>query len=302
MNGRIVCLIAFAVFLVGSAALGFSNNAIITINDSPGEPGVGTATPYPSSIAVSGVSGAITKVTVALNVVRHTSADDMDVALVGPTGAKVMLMSDSGGQNDPAGATLTLDDTAANSLPDGTTITGGTYKPTNNARTSFCPTEANPDTFPPSGPGTGPFATTLSTFNPLNPNGTWNLYVVDDCKVDDGDIIQGWALNIFTQGGATAVAVSSLRSEASGHEAVVRWRTAQESQIAGFHLYRSRPGTPRVRLDSALIETRFKGGLHGGAYLYVDREWTATSRFTYHLQVVGRDGRRTWFGATTPQN
>ena len=68
----------------------FNNAAAITINDAS------PATPYPSNIAVAGLTGTITKVTVALNGVSHTFPDDIDVLLVGP-GGNLIIMSDVGG-------------------------------------------------------------------------------------------------------------------------------------------------------------------------------------------------------------
>jgi hypothetical protein len=68
----------------------FSNTGAITIPDS------GAATPYPSEITVSGVTGTVTKVTVSIYDLNHTWADDIDMLLVGPGGQTVMLMSDQG--------------------------------------------------------------------------------------------------------------------------------------------------------------------------------------------------------------
>ena len=90
----------------------FSNPASITINDAS------PATPYPSNIAVSGLSGTILKVTVTLNGVSHTFPDDIDVLLVGP-GGNLIVMSDVGGSTAVAapGVNLTLDDAAGAGLP-----------------------------------------------------------------------------------------------------------------------------------------------------------------------------------------
>ena len=74
----------------------------------------GPATPYPSSINYAGPGGVtITDVNLQLNGLTHTEADDLDVLLVGPTGADAIVMSDAGGTTDISGVTLTLDDQAA---------------------------------------------------------------------------------------------------------------------------------------------------------------------------------------------
>src|SRR5215207_2171797 len=88
-------------------------------------PDASPANPYPSEINVQGLSGTITDVNVTLNGYSHGFPDDVAVQVVspGPTGKSVLLMSDVGGPL-PFGSApvsninLTLDDEAANSLPD----------------------------------------------------------------------------------------------------------------------------------------------------------------------------------------
>jgi hypothetical protein len=159
-----------------------SNPAAITI------PSSGAATPYPSPITVSGLTGSILKVTATLTNMNHTWPDDVNVLLVGPLGQKMVLMQNAGSSYDLVNVTLTFDDAAAASLPDSTQITAGTYKPT---QYSTAPT------YPAPAPA-GPYATTLSAFNGTDPNGTWNLYAMDDASGDSGNINGGWSLTITT--------------------------------------------------------------------------------------------------------
>jgi subtilisin-like proprotein convertase family protein len=165
----------------------FSNTAPITI------PSSGPASPYPSTINVSGLTGVVTKVTVTLNGFTHDYPDDVDVLLVGPGGQQCILMSDAGGGDDVSGVNLTFDDMAVVSLPDSPppAISSGTYKPTN---------YGSPDNFPAPGPGsvTQPLNPPLSVFNGTNPNGTWSLFVVDDFGGDAGNINGGWSITIQT--------------------------------------------------------------------------------------------------------
>ena len=44
--------------------------------------------PYPSNIAVAGLTAPITKVTVSINSLTHTFPDDLDFLLVGPAGKR----------------------------------------------------------------------------------------------------------------------------------------------------------------------------------------------------------------------
>jgi T5SS/PEP-CTERM-associated repeat protein len=164
----------------------FENNNAITI------PSGTTASPYPSTISVSGLAGVITRVTVVLGGLAHTFPDDVDILLVSPAGQKVMLMSDAGGGTDLAPAVLIFDDGASATLPDTTAIPFfGTYRPTD-----FEPGETMPGPAP-----AGPYSVTLSSFNGSSANGSWRLYINDDRNPDSGSISDGWSLQITTDGG-----------------------------------------------------------------------------------------------------
>jgi len=173
----------------------FSNTAAITINDSFVPPT--TADPYPSPITVSGVTGTVTKVTVTLHGFSHPGPSDVDILLVGPGGQMLILMSDAGGSGGgcaAVGLDLTFDDAAAAAMTDcPPPLATGSYKPTNLAPNAG---DIGADAFPAPAPP-GPYtATALSVFNGLNPNGTWNLFVVDDASLDAGSISGGWSLSI----------------------------------------------------------------------------------------------------------
>jgi hypothetical protein len=158
----------------------------------PGSGKSGPATPYPSTINVSGITGNVSQVTVTLSGVEHTYPDDMDVLLVGPGGQKVMLMSDCGGDTDISGVTLTFAD-GAPSLTDSGVILSGTYSPTEYDSASDAFTSPTP---------AGPYGTSLAAFNNVNPNGTWSLYARDDTfwagAQNTGKILQGWRISITT--------------------------------------------------------------------------------------------------------
>ena len=170
----------------GSGTQTFSAPGAITIND------LAPATPYPASVNVSGMSGTISKVVVMLKGLTHTFAKDIDILLVGPGGQKVMLMSDAGGALSVSNATVTFDATAAAVVPQSTAITtGSTYKPTDYAL-------GNPATD--SFPGVAaPYPADLAVFNGTSPNGTWNLFVLDDGAANVGNISGGYTLTIVTQ-------------------------------------------------------------------------------------------------------
>ncbi|MEN1934089.1 hypothetical protein AAIE21_00445 [Paenibacillus sp. 102] len=159
----------------------FSNLSPIVI------PSAGLATPYPSSINVTGLSGGVTQVTVTIIGLTHTFPDDIDILLVGPQGQNVILMSDAGGFFDVNNVTLTFNDFAQSLLPNSSQIVSGTFQPTNYGFTDIFP-------FPAPLP---PYGSFLSVFNGIDPNGVWNLFVFDDLGGDSGSIL-GWTLNITT--------------------------------------------------------------------------------------------------------
>lgn len=158
----------------------------------------GPATPYPSNIFVSGLAGAVSKVTLTLNNLTETRPDDLDMLLVGPNGARFVVMSDVGGQTAIGNVTLTLDDAAASLLPDATPLTAGTFRPT-------AVNSGSGAVFPSPAPGApysfaAPFgaATFATSFGGSNPNGTWSLYVVDDATGGGAGSIASACLSFVT--------------------------------------------------------------------------------------------------------
>ncbi len=184
--------LALSAFLIGAtagpaAATVFQNSGVITVPATGSGPA--QSNPYPSTIAVSGLSGNVVDVNVTLSGITHTFPDDIDALLVGPFGQNVVLMADSGGSLDVNSVNLTFDDAASSSLSDSTLIASGTYKPTNHG--TFNGTSPAP---------AGPYGSALSILNGTNPNGTWGLYVYDDNSADTGSISGGWSLDITTNG------------------------------------------------------------------------------------------------------
>ena len=178
--------------VVGTATLPqFANSEILILP----LPDSGGATPYPSSIFVSGATAAVHSLTVTLRGLNHDFPDDIDILLVGPQGQAVVLMSDAGSDNPIPDANITFDDAAAAVIPDTSpTIVSGSYRPANHPPLN----ETYPAPAPP-----GPYAESLAAFSGINPNGTWSLYVLDD-SLDNGlsptpgFIADGWTLNITT--------------------------------------------------------------------------------------------------------
>jgi hypothetical protein len=202
-------------FAASSAPVTFSNPSPITINDSATPPTL--ATPYGSSIVVSGLNGSmVTKITVQLNGFGHQFPDDMDLLLVGPQGQKAFIMCNVGGSTPGyavTNLTITLDDDAADPLPLEAALVSGTFKPTKRLASLLF------DLPPPAPAGNSNSVATLSVFKGVDPNGTWSLFAVDDTNPDSGTISGGWSISIIT----TPVLLSIVHA---GNNVVLSWTNA----------------------------------------------------------------------------
>jgi len=220
-------LVAAAVFVAGlsstmAGTFTFSNTNAIVINDSDTPPT--TASPYPSTSLVSGITGSsITKVTAQIFGFAHTFPSDVSILLVGPGGQNSILMAQVGGSTRmPAtNVDLTFDDDAVSNLPLENQLVSGTFKPTTNTFSFPYPSPPAPSTDQIMGASLGNFKNT-------DPNGTWNLFVVDQYAGDAGVITGGWSLTITT---ATTVPVLLSISQA-GTNAILSWTNA----AAGYTL------------------------------------------------------------------
>jgi hypothetical protein len=169
----------------------FSNPAAITINVS------GPATPYPSAINVSGLTGTITGVSLTINNFSHTFVSDVGMVLVSPTGTAFDFQDGPGDLASMSNVTYTVSDSGATQLPQNGAWAAGTYKPANYFNDNY-PAPGPGTTYANPGPISGGTATFASTFNGAAPNGTWNLFVFDFVGGDAGSIAGGWTINITT--------------------------------------------------------------------------------------------------------
>jgi subtilisin-like proprotein convertase family protein len=191
----LLCAIAVSVGPSQAGAATFSNPGAITINDAA------TASPYPSTISVTGVGASVVDVNGTLSGFSHTFPADVDVMLVGPQGQSVVLMSDVPRDDpvcgsDAAGLVLTFDDAAPGPIPLDSALASGTFRPTNNETyVTNCAPAPDVDAFPVPAPSS-PYGSTLAVYNGTDPNGTWSLYVLDDGGGDSGSIGNGWSLDI----------------------------------------------------------------------------------------------------------
>lgn len=204
----------------------FSNPAPIAPADRPSNnagtnPGIPPAN-YPSPIVVSGLTGTVSKVTVTF-AITSTFPDDFDILLIGPTGARSLVISDAGGSGDHTNVTYTFDQTAATAFPDAGTVVipAGTFRPANYIGLA-APEPGGQDNFPAPGPGLTAYTADFNVFNGTAPNGTWNLYVVDDQAIDTMSLPGGWSIDITTSGGGGSDAAVDFNGDSRSDYAIVR--------------------------------------------------------------------------------
>jgi subtilisin-like proprotein convertase family protein len=164
----------------------------ITINDAA------PATPYPSTISVSGMPHKVQDVKVVIGGFTHTCPGDVDMLLVAPGGQRFVPFSDAAACNPGVtSVNFILADQSIQSLPDlNGAVVPGQYLPTNNGSADAFAAPAPVGPYPAAQPaGSDSFH---SAFAGIDPNGTWSLYVVDDLVGDAGSMA-GWTLAITTQ-------------------------------------------------------------------------------------------------------
>jgi subtilisin-like proprotein convertase family protein len=169
---------AHATFVDDSASGGS-----VTFNDNA------AATPYPSTILVEGADGPTVDVDVDVTL-THANTQDVDLALVSPSGAKSILMSDACGTGNMSLRSFTFDETLPATLAENSLCPAGTYLTTN---------YGSGDSWPAPGPGAG-LSPNLDHFNGSSADGTWQLFALDDNGSPAGPqgSISSWGLEIIT--------------------------------------------------------------------------------------------------------
>jgi hypothetical protein len=175
-------------------------SSTITINDN------GPASPYGSSITVSGLKGTIQDVNLILRNFSHDRPSDVAVMLA-HQGRATVLMRDAGNSVALRNANIVLDDDASSALPqNGTIISNFAYKPRDYdpANTPFGgPAPDNGDDNP--NPALRQY---LDFFNGVTANGTWTLWVRDDLAPIAGSM-GGWQLEIVTDDDSPFIAINN---------------------------------------------------------------------------------------------
>lgn len=220
---------------------------------------------YPSQILVSGATNNVFRVRVTLYDYWSNSPDNVDVLLVGPNGAKYILMADAGGLVPIPAAnarTLTFTDSAPQVVPDSTAPATGVYQPTNwETPVSSFPVPAPPAPYVEPGSAVSrPVSQTLfGSFAGINANGIWSLYVRDDGnfprpEVQNGAIC-GWGIELLP---VTAVGV----------DVAGRVMTPDGRGVRNAVVEMTDPnGITRTVVTSSFGYYRFEGVMVGNSYI-----------------------------------
>jgi hypothetical protein len=163
-----------------------------------GIPAVGSSGPaerYPATINVRGEpTNGLSRVEITLHNLTHYYPADLDILLVSPSGAKIMLMSDAGGPYGVTNATLVFH----------AWWEGYPYPPDTTGIPSEQTAHYSPKNYgdqetqmpgAPQGPYNGEFGNLPDT-DP-NPNGIWKLYIYDDKVGQTGALERSWQLNFY---------------------------------------------------------------------------------------------------------
>lgn len=179
----------------------FSNQVPIEIPATNSSTDPEPAIPYPSDIDVLGLTGVVTNVSVTIHGLTHSSPQDLDMLLLGPSGQTFHFWSDAGGANAVSDITVNVADDGATPLPDsGPLVDGTTYKPFNADTTGddFPLPAPGPPYNEPAPAGSATFASVFNGLTADQVNGTWSLFITDDTDGNGGTIAGGWSLNIST--------------------------------------------------------------------------------------------------------
>jgi len=179
----------------------FTNSNPIEIPETNSTADPEPVVPYPSDIDVLGLTGVVTSVSVTINGLTHSSPDDLDMLLLGPSGQTFHFWSDVGGTNAVSNITVTVADNAVRPLPDSAALVdGGTYEPFNADTTGddFPLPAIGPPYNEPAPAGSATFAKIFNGLTADQVNGTWSLFITDDTDGNGGTIARGWSLNIST--------------------------------------------------------------------------------------------------------
>lgn len=217
-SGQFVGYATYALPLGKLSSNSFSGSALIIQDNN-------IASPYPSSISVSGLTGRVHRATARLTGFSHTRPNDIGVILDG-AGQLHSVLFDDATATPVSSRTYTFDDDAAVLFPSVGSSPSGSYRTINHYSTSGFP---NLPTDEP--------AYSLCEFCGVPPNGSWGLYVKDFFAGYSGSI-SGWRLD-FTMADCTdnvfLISTNAVVGESAGTATVQVMRTGGREGTGTVH-------------------------------------------------------------------
>lgn len=212
-----------------------------------------------SVINVTGAGTILTSVTVNIPNISHTWYDDLDIMLISPTGERIILMSDCGGNNGGTGNRNYVFVQGGTSLSDGAAPT---------ASGNVSPTNFLADTWPDGAP-------TITAMNQFtgNPNGNWIIRVIDDGIGDTGCLNGGWSITIVATTPSTPPSCAgSPTAPANGATGVANSPTLSWPTVAGatgYDVYFGSTSPASTLVSSNQVGTTYNpGSLSPGTTYY----------------------------------
>ena len=93
-----------------------------------------------------------------------------------------------------------------------------------------------------------------------------------------------------TMGAPQMLGILSFTAKAKPDKVNVKWVTANEITIMGFHVWRRTAHGSSVRLDDTLIAALSPGELAGNSYVLKDTSVRKYKTYYYELEIVNADG------------
>ncbi len=250
-------------------------------------PEQGTGTPYPAEYIVSGgptfIGNVGGSVIVNINGFSHTATGEVSFLLEGPTGAKILLQSGVGLNEDANNISYTFRDDGLPMLENSAIVGSQHYRPTAYDLINF----------PTPGPGTnynnpGPnFTTNLgATFGGTNSNGTWKLYVKDENLGDRGRI-DNWSVTFNAPVPPTAptgLVAHSARTDGMN----ISWDTSPPNQSIVSYNLRMNGGT-LINIINNPNSSRIS---------YIPEGLSPATAYTVEVQAVSGTGATSSFSTT----
>ncbi|MBN1657076.1 MAG: hypothetical protein JXA93_01680 [Anaerolineae bacterium] len=110
------------------------------------------------------------------------------------------------------------------------------------------------------------------------------------------DTFSRWAIG-GPGGEPTAVELTAFEAVAVGGQVTVKWETASEIDLLGFHLFRSSERTGElIRLNQEIIPGAMPGSPQGAQYEFTDRAIESGATYFYWLESVDLHGQSAQHG------